>query len=76
LSYNERRALETLPKEIAVLEKKLRAVEKKLAEPEFYTRDPRDFERATALMQNIQSDLTEAEERWMALELKREELEG
>lgn len=74
LTYKDKRDLENLPKEIAVLEKKIRAVEDRMAAPDFYTKDPSGFEKAVALTEKLRGELAGAEERWLELEMRREEL--
>jgi ATP-binding cassette subfamily F protein uup len=76
LSFNEKHALATLPKSIADLEAEGRALQKKLDDPEFFARDRAGFERTTAALGAVQTKLAEAEERWLELEILREELGG
>jgi ATP-binding cassette subfamily F protein uup len=76
LSFNEKHALETLPKTIAALEAEGRALQAKLDEPDFFARDRASFEKTTAALGAVQSKLAEAEERWLELEILREELGG
>jgi ATP-binding cassette subfamily F protein uup len=76
LSFNEKHALATLPKTIADLEAEGRALQKKLDDPEFFARDRAGFERTTAALGAVQTKLAEAEERWLELEILREELGG
>ncbi|ACA15264.1 ABC transporter related [Methylobacterium sp. 4-46] len=76
LGFNEQHELKTLPKRIAALEAaavKLRAA---LADPTLYARDPARFETISRGLATAESDLAAAEERWLALEMLREELEG
>jgi ATP-binding cassette subfamily F protein uup len=76
LSFNEKYALDTLPKEMARLEGEIAAFQKKLGDPSLYARDRKAFEQATAAMARAQAALAEAEEKWLALEILREEIEG
>jgi ATP-binding cassette subfamily F protein uup len=76
LSFNEKFALDNLPKQIAKLESEIAALQKKLDDPGLFTRDRKAFDHATAAMAKAQSALAEAEERWLALEMLREEIEG
>jgi ATP-binding cassette subfamily F protein uup len=76
LSFNEKRALETLPDEmdkLRMLRAKAQAI---LADPDLFTREPKKFEQASAALAKIETDLSEAEDRWLELEMLREELEG
>ncbi|HST94949.1 MAG TPA: ABC transporter C-terminal domain-containing protein, partial [Microvirga sp.] len=47
-----------------------------LADPNLYARDPVRFERAGAALSDLQADLAAAEDRWLELEMLREELGG
>jgi ATP-binding cassette subfamily F protein uup len=76
LSFNERYALDNLPKQISKLESEISALQKKLDDPGLYARDRKAFDHATAAMAKAQSALAEAEEKWLALEMLREEIEG
>lgn len=76
LSFNEKHALETLPGKIASLEKNIRDLQKQLSHPAFYTNDRLAFEKASTALANLQRELTEAENRWLELEILREELSG
>jgi len=76
LSYKETRALELLPKEMAVLEKNISTLAEKLAEADFYSRDPDGFAKTTKALEKAQQELQDKEEAWIELEMKREELEG
>ena len=76
LSYKEKYALEHLPGEIAALEA---AIEKKraaLADPSLFERDPEAFNTLAAELEQDENRLAEAEQQWLELEMKREELEG
>jgi len=52
------------------------ALQAKLSDPGFYARDPQGFEKATARLTEAEAELAAAEERWLELELLREELEA
>jgi ABC transport system ATP-binding/permease protein len=75
LSFNEKHALETLPREIAALQAKIRANQDLLADPGLYARDRQAFEQASAALVAAQADLSAAEEKWLALEILREDIE-
>jgi ATP-binding cassette subfamily F protein uup len=76
LSFNEKHALETLPKEIAALQARLRALQLKLDDPALYGRDPKAFAETTQALAEASSRLAAAEERWLELEILREEIAG
>ena len=76
LTFKEQREHETLPDHIAALEAEITQLEATLADPTFYRRDPPAFTRATARLAEARTTHATAEERWLELELMREELEG
>jgi ABC transport system ATP-binding/permease protein len=75
LSYGEQRALETLPARIASLQVKVEALNGELADPSLYARDPDRFAVKTAALAAAHDELTAAEDRWLTLEMLREEIE-
>ncbi|MCT6856179.1 MAG: ATP-binding cassette domain-containing protein, partial [Bombella apis] len=76
LSYKEQRELDQLPLTIEALEKDAMLCRKALADSELYSRDPARFEKITAILAETEKKLSEAEEQWLALEVKRESLES
>ncbi|NBJ09804.1 ABC-F family ATP-binding cassette domain-containing protein [Microvirga arsenatis] len=76
LSFNEQHDLKTLPKRMEELEAKIAKVQEILADPDLYSRDPARFQKAMDALTQLQADLHAAEERWLDLEMLREELEG
>ncbi|MBM1174097.1 ABC-F family ATP-binding cassette domain-containing protein [Microvirga arabica] len=76
LSFNEQHDLKTLPKRMEELTAKIDKVQQILADPELYARDPARFQKAMDALTQLQTELHAAEERWLELEMLREELEG
>ena len=76
LSFNEKHALETLPKTIADLEAQGRKLQQQLDDPAFFARDRTGFEKVSSDLGAVQTRLAEAEERWLELEILREEIGG
>jgi ATP-binding cassette subfamily F protein uup len=76
LSFNEQHDLKTLPKRMGEVEAKIAKVQEILADPELYARDPARFQKAMDALTQLQTELHAAEERWLELEMLREELEG
>jgi len=74
LSFNEKHALETLPAKMTALEREIGALHAKLADPNLYAKDRSAFDKATAALAKAQAELAEAENRWLDLEILREEL--
>src|SRR4051812_6658623 len=65
LTFNDKHALETLPKIIADLEAQARELQKRLEDPDFFTRDRKGFEQVMAKLAAVQTKLDEAEGRWL-----------
>lgn len=76
LSFNEQHDLKVLPQRMGELEAKIAKVQEILADPDLYSRDPARFQKAMDALTQLQADLHAAEERWLELEMLREELEG
>ncbi len=76
LSFHEKHALETLPKAIAVLQDKVRQFHDRLEDHELYARDRKAFDQASAALAATQIELAAAEQKWLELEILREEIEG
>ena len=76
LSFKDKHALESLPAEMERLAARIAATQARLADPGLYTSDPGAFSRATAELDNAEQALAQAEERWLELELLKEELEA
>ncbi len=76
LSFKEKHALEALPKEIEALDARIAGLNGQLTDPAFYAKDPAAFAATTKALAEAQAARDTAEERWLELELLREELEG
>ncbi len=76
LTFNDQHALETLPKTIAKLQTEIAAHQRRLDDPELFSRDRKAFDAASAAIARAQSELDAAEEKWLALEMLREEIES
>ena len=76
LSFNEKHALETLPKTITKLQQNIAILQKQLDDPTLYARDRKAFDAASAAIAKAHSELEAAEEKWLALEILREEIES
>jgi ATP-binding cassette subfamily F protein uup len=75
LSFNEKHALETLPKTIKTLQAEIAKQQRFLDDPNLYTRDRKRFDAASIAIATAQSELAAAEDRWLELEVLREEIE-
>ena len=76
MSFKDKHALDTLPKTIAALQAEAEALRAQLDDPGFYARDRIAFESVTAALAKLQREIAVAEERWLELEIMREELTG
>lgn len=76
LSYKETRLLDELSVKMPKLQSEMAKLEAQLADPDFYARDAEGFQRVTARLDVLRSDLSSAEEQWLELEMKKEELSG
>ncbi len=75
LNFNEKHALETLPKAIAKLQAAIAKQQKHLDDPDLYAKDRKKFDEASAAIATAQQELAAAEDRWLELEVLREEIE-
>lgn len=76
LSFKDKHALETLPGEMERMAKEVAALRAHLDDAGLYQRDAKAFEDVTQKLSAAEAKLAEAEERWLALEMLREELES
>ena len=76
LGFNDKHALRTLPVRIATLEATIHALAEKLADANLYGRDRNAFEEASRALAAAQRELAAAEDKWLELEIRREEIEG
>jgi ATP-binding cassette subfamily F protein uup len=76
LSFKQKHALETLPKEIRKLEAEIGKLNATLADRSLYARDPKTFTDTGKALEKAQAALGKAEDEWLELEALREEIEG
>ncbi len=76
LSFKEKHALDTLPARMAALQAAIKSLELKLADQTLFGRDAQAFEVKAQRLAAARVEYLQAEEQWLELELKREELEG
>ncbi len=74
LGFNEQHELKTLPERMGALEATTPTLQAILADPNLYPEKPKRFEEASAALAKAQGDLAAAEDRWLSLEMLREEL--
>lgn len=76
LSFKQKHALETLPKEIKRLEAEIGELNAVLADGNLYARDPQKFTETGKALEKVQAALGKAEDEWLELEALRETIEG
>jgi len=74
LSFKEKHALDTLPATMAKLEAEIATLSDRLAKPNLFAINPVTFNAATERLAAAQTELSSAEERWLELEMLKEEL--
>src|SRR4051794_10408194 len=75
LTFNEQHALETLPKTIAKLHAEIAKQQRFLDDPDLFRKDRKRFDQASDALTKAQKELAEAEDKWLELEVRREEIE-
>lgn len=76
MTFKDKHALETLPVRMAELQKEIDAHQATLTDPDLFRSDPGKFDATAKAMQAAETALAAAEEQWLELEMKREELES
>ena len=76
LGYKERRELESLPERIDQLSAEIADLEESLADPALYLQAPDSFATQTERLTAAHQELSEAEDRWLALAELAEQLAG
>ena len=74
MSFKDKQALDTLPAEMERLANRIAVAQRRLDDPDLFRRDKAKFAKASDELAEAQAGLAAAEERWLALELLREEL--
>src|SRR3954470_21094408 len=75
LNFNEKHALETLPKRMAKLQAEIAKQQRFLDDPDLYKKNRKKFDQASDALTKAQQELREAEDTWLELEVLREEIE-
>jgi ATP-binding cassette subfamily F protein uup len=76
LSFKDKHALGTLPATMAALAREIAMLEAKLADADLYARDAKAFAAASDRLTFARQEYAAAEDRWLELEILREELGG
>jgi len=75
MNFSDKHALEKLPKRLAELDKKIAELHQQLSDSQLYSRDPRKYAALSEALAHAQHEHSQGEERWLELEMLREELE-
>ncbi len=76
LSFKDKHALETLPAQMENLTNEIERLHTEISDEGLFARDAQAFEAATVRLAEAQDELERAEEKWLELEMLREELES
>jgi ATP-binding cassette subfamily F protein uup len=76
LTFKDKHALATLPQTIVALQAEAAALQAQLGDPDLYVRDRAAFEKVSAALGAVQHKIAAAEEKWLQLEILREEIAG
>ena len=74
MTFKDKHALETLPNRISGLEADIAKFNRQLGDPGLYAKDPAKFAAISQALLEAQAALTAAEEQWLELEMRREEM--
>ena len=74
MSFKEKHLLDTLPGRIAALGTEIARLQATIGDSGLYGRDPQGFAAAASRLAGLQAELSQCEEQWLELEIKREEI--
>lgn len=74
LSFAAQHELQNLPLQIEQGHEEVRAIEARLGETDLFNRSPDEFHELSSKLQTTEAAIAKAEDRWLELELEREEL--
>jgi ATP-binding cassette subfamily F protein uup len=69
LGFKDQHELKTLPGRIQKLEAAIGQLKAILDDPDLYARDPARFDKASSMLAQAQTELSQAEDRWLELEM-------
>lgn len=75
LSYNQKRLLDVLPKEISKIEEEINTIELQLYDKDLFTNEPEKFNELSNKLVQLQILKEEKETTWLEIELLQDELE-
>ena len=74
MAFKDKTALENPARQMEAATAEIARLQRKLSDPNLYRKDPNAFRTLTDALAAQQAGLAAAEERWLELELMREEL--
>jgi ATP-binding cassette subfamily F protein uup len=75
MNFSDKHDLEKLPARLAEFDRQIADLQIQLSAPGLYTRDPKTFAALSQKLAEAQDAHAKGEERWLELEMLREELE-
>jgi len=75
MNFSDKHALQTLPKQLIELERQIAELGRQLSDPNLYAGDPQKFSALSQALAEAQQAHAAGEERWLELEMRREEVE-
>ena len=75
MSFKEKHALEMLPEKIENLRMQIGNIQNQMADPDFYSKETGEIEKVAVALSDNETELSELEQQWLELELKREEID-
>ncbi len=76
LSYKEQRELDQLSERMTALEREVSELEAELSDQALFAKDPVRFAESAARLETARADLAKSEDRWLILEMQREEVKA
>ncbi|MCA9561286.1 MAG: ATP-binding cassette domain-containing protein, partial [Myxococcales bacterium] len=76
LTFKQQRELEALPAQMGALQDEIAGLEALMGDPDAYARDPDGFQAGVQRLEAARGERAALEERWLELEMLREELAG
>jgi ATP-binding cassette subfamily F protein uup len=76
MNFSDKHDLEKLPARLADLDRQIADLQTRLSAPDLYARDPKKFAALSQKLAEAQDAHAKGEERWLELEMLREEIEA
>jgi ATP-binding cassette subfamily F protein uup len=76
MNFSDKHDLEKLPGRLAELDRQIADLQNQLSAPDIYARDPKKFAALSQKLAEAQDAHAKGEERWLELEMLREEIEA